>query len=161
MKKLHLFPFLAVIVLISIGCEKKKETTPSSYKFDTFVEPYLNWGASMTETKTWYEETNSYKYLGYATQDPYIIIQYDKRKKETTNMIYFSLNSYWCACVYINKDVVSDEEILGFLSERYTYISTSNNIMLYRTKDDKTDVELSIETYASALHYRVVYSAKS
>jgi len=157
--------FVLALAIVSLGlssCSKKNEPEQKTYTYDLFDEPCTAWGSSLNTVKNWMSNHN-YNCFNEETIDGFRCVYYYGKKQEqfVVNLFLESAGIYDAAYIYLQSGRVYETEVLGHLRERYNYISTTDDILLFRTKDGKTDVELATQIFGGNLYFVVVYSAKS
>lgn len=119
-------------------------------KLDSFKEPYLEWGASMSEVKTFMKNYTE----GNSTSD---ILIYNGISPVDMYAYSFKSNRLNTAACILPTSKISAETVANFLSERYFPISAENNQFIFISPDKKTGVILSIETMNKKLVYYIFY----
>jgi len=151
---------LAIVSLGLSSCSKKNEPEQKIYLYDLFDEPCTSWGSSLNTVKNWMSD-HYYNYFNEETIDGFRCVYYYGKKQEQSvvNLFHESTGTYYAAYIYLQSGRVYETEVYGHLQERYNYISTTNDILLFRTKDGKTDVELTTQIVGGTTYYVVIYSS--
>ena len=167
MKKI-LFALCAMCVLMFSGCNEQNspdqgQTNPteqSGYKWNTYVEPSLQWGAFRTSVDREMEE------LGFVvkedgTQGVYRYTSYKPQKEEVMTTTFFLDDglTYEMAAVYLNYSIAMRATLRNFLDEHYkcTYRGTEYiEDCTYRTEDGKTNIEIRLEPVSDTKSYFIV-----
>ena len=123
-------------------------------KYNTYKEPYMQWGASKSTVKssmsgyTLSSETS--EILIYKGNYPVSLIGYS-----------FKNDALQLSSVIIPITSVSMDELVDFMMERYVYVTKDedNSYFGFATADKKSVVILQIETISNTLVYFISYGS--
>lgn len=120
-------------------------------KLNSFKEPYLEWGSSMYEVKSFMKNYTE----GNSTSD---ILIYNGISPVDMYAYSFKSNNLKSAACILPMSKISAENVADFLSERYFPISAEDNQFIFISPDKKTGVLLSLETMNKKLVYYIYYT---
>lgn len=168
MKKLLFFgTFLVALCVGFVSCGDDDEEGDGgnggnpSYTYDTFNEPYMQWGATMAQVKN----ANKGKTVIGETEDAIIYVGEKKAAMEG----YAFLNSkLYGSQVWLDVDAVEATEVVGFLDERYTAYDSedtdgdgTDDVWVYVEQERDLAIALIVETMGEDVYYAITYMALS
>ena len=121
-------------------------------KYNTFKEPYLKFGASMSSVKS---------FMGGYTLNRELTdaLLYDGTFPVMYYMYTFKNGGMYISSAIIKSTSVDTDEMVAFLNERYVYVTMdeSEYNFIFVTPDMKTLVLLQLDTMNSQVVYEVIY----
>ena len=121
-------------------------------KYNTFKEPCLQWGAGKSTVKNFM--------TGYTIQsESDDNLFYKAKLKEMLTGYSFKSGKLNLSSVVLLPSVVDAEEMVGYLAERYVYVTKNESEYYYgfATPDTKSVVILQLTTISSQVVYMVAY----
>lgn len=125
-------------------------------KYNTFIEPYMNFGASKSSVKNF---MNGYE-LNRETADA---IMYDGKFPVMYYLYSFKNSALNISSAIIKATSVNTDEMVAFLQERYVYVTMDEDKYYFGfvSPDEKTLVILQLDTMNSQLVYMIAYAEVS
>lgn len=111
--------------------------------YNSFVEPVVEWGASTSTVKSAEKRVLLEEQAG--------LITYKDPKIESI-MYSFEGNKLTASAALVSLDF-NVKELVTFLSERHTALGTSGDMSVWRSKDGKTGIVVSVERYGMLIMY--------
>ena len=168
MKKHLIYLCACVCAFMLSGCTGQNtpdNPTQKEYKWNTYIEPSLQWGEFRTVIDTEMEELG-FIVSEHGTQGVYRYTSYRPQKEETMTTTFFLDNglTYQMAAVYLRYSIAMRAALRNFLDEHYkcTYRGTDYiEDCKYSTEDGKTDIEIKLNPISETESYFIViYSPK-
>ena len=125
-------------------------------KYNTFKEPYMQFGASMSTVKS---AMSSYT-LNRETSETLL---YNGNFPITYYLFGFKNGGLDMSSVIIKAASVDSDELIEFMAERYVYVTKNDEKYYFGfiTPDKKTIVVLQFDTLNSQVVYHIAYAAAS
>ena len=125
-------------------------------KYNTFKEPYTQWGASQSAVKSYmtgytlFKETNE-------------VLYYTGLNKEMGYGYSFTNSALSSSYVILQMTSVTSDEMVAYLAERYVYVTMDEDDYYFGfvTPDKKTIVILQLQSNSGQLYYFVYYTSAS
>ena len=125
-------------------------------KYNTFKEPYTQWGASQSAVKSYmtgytlFKETNE-------------VLYYTGLNKEMGYGYSFTNSALSSSYVILQMTSVTSDEMVAYLAERYVYVTMDEDDYYFGfvTPDKKTVVILQLQSNSGQLYYFVYYTSAS
>ena len=125
-------------------------------KYNTFKEPYTQWGASQSVVKSYmtgytlFKETNE-------------VLYYTGLNKEMGYGYSFTNSALSSSYVILQMTSVTSDEMVAYLAERYVYVTMDEDDYYFGfvTPDKKTIVILQLQSNSGQLYYFVYYTSAS
>jgi len=123
-------------------------------KYNTFKEPYMNFGASMSSVKSFMS--------GYTlNQEKSETLLYDGRFPVMYYLYTFKNAGMYLSSAIIKSSSVDTDEMVEFMKERYVFVTMdqSKYYFAFLSPDKKMMVILQLDTLNYQVVYEVVYAA--
>ena len=122
-------------------------------KYNTFKEPYMKFGASMSSVKSFMSNYTLNKELAEA-------LLYDGTFPVMYYMYTFKNGGMYLSSAIIKSSSVDTEEMVDFLNERYVYVTKdeSKYYFAFISPDMKTMVILQLDTLDYQVVYEIIYA---
>ena len=125
-------------------------------KYNTFKEPYTQWGASQSAVKSYMTEYTLFK----ETNE---VLYYTGLNKEMGYGYSFTNSALSSSYVILQMTSVTSDEMVAYLAERYVYVTMDEDDYYFGfvTPDKKTIVILQLQSNSGQLYYFVYYTSAS
>ena len=122
-------------------------------KYNTFKEPYMKFGASMSTVKSFMSGYTLNKELSEA-------LLYDGKFPVMYYMYTFKNSGMYLSSAIIKSSSVDTDEMVEFMKERYVYVTMdeSKYYFAFISPDMKTMVILQLDTMDYQVVYEVIYA---
>lgn len=123
-------------------------------KYNTFKEPYMNFGASMSSVKSFMS--------GYIlNQEKSEALLYDGKFPVMYYMYTFKNAGMYLSSAIIKSSSVDTDEMVAFLQERYVFVTMDQDkyYFAFLSPDKKMMVILQLDTLNYQVVYEVIYAA--
>lgn len=123
-------------------------------KYNTFKEPYMNFGASMSSVKSFMS--------GYTlNQEKSEALLYDGKFPVMYYMYTFKNAGMYLSSAIIKSSSVDTDEMVAFMQERYVFVTMDQDkyYFAFLSPDKKMMVILQLDTLNYQVVYEVVYAA--
>lgn len=123
-------------------------------KYNTFKEPYMNFGASMSSVKSFMS--------GYTlSQEKSETLLYDGRFPVMYYLYTFKNAGMYLSSAIIKSSSVDTDEMVEFMKERYVFVTMdeSKYYFAFLSPDKKMMVILQLDTLNYQVVYEVIYGA--
>ncbi|MBR5685393.1 MAG: hypothetical protein IKX18_04480 [Muribaculaceae bacterium] len=123
-------------------------------KYNTFKEPYMNFGASMSSVKSFMS--------GYTlNQEKSEALLYDGKFPVMYYMYTFKNGGMYLSSAILKSSSVDTDEMVAFMTERYVFVTMDQDKYYFGfiSPDQKTIVILQLDTLNYQVVYEVIYTA--
>ena len=121
-------------------------------KYNTFKEPYMNFGASMSSVKSFMS--------GYTlNQEKSESLLYDGKFPVMYYLYTFKNAGMYLSCAILKASSVDTDDMVAFLFERYVFVTMDEDeyYFAFLSPDKKMMIVLQLETLNSQVVYEVIY----